>query len=90
MDKVERSGVKTLSGETGHRFGISVNGIADERVAYFGHMDADLMRPTGFKPALNKGAAGIPLKNRPVSHRRPAVFYAGRHFFPLSRMTAYG
>ena len=51
--------------------GPAVNGITDERVANGGHVYPDLVRPSGFKPALDERCIAKHLQTSPV---RPSVF----------------
>ena len=67
--------------------GRSVHGIAEKRMSDMCHVDPDLMRAAGFKPAFNIRVCAKPFQNTIMGHR---PFSPSRltdsHLLPVSRM----
>src|SRR5450432_3565062 len=65
----------------------AIDGIADDRVADMGEMDADLMGPAGFQPAGNEADHAERRLQPPMGHRvATALLRDDGHFLALARM----
>ena len=69
---------------------MAVDGVAQNRVAAIGHVDADLVRPARFQLTLDERIAGKALQHAPVRHGAAAVFLRDGHFLAVRRMATDG
>ena len=81
MDEAQRGRVQTLSGEARNLFLCAVHRVAEDGVADVGHMDADLVRASGFQPAADVRIARIAGDDLPV---RDSLASAGYHSHALA------
>ena len=90
MAETQGTGMKALAVLTQFRFLSSVNQIAQNGVPNVGHVNTDLMGPSGFQLAGGVGVTPVAAHHFPVGHGVFGIALGDSHFLPVGGVPSDG